>query len=955
MWNFYSRMSLLRFLPLLAVLLSLRVASAAEPEVDYETQVAPVLRKYCSGCHNDSDREGEFSLESFASLQKGIEDKPAVLPGDSAGSRLWRVVSKQDEPTMPPEDEPAPSAAELALIKSWIDQGAKGPAGAEPDRLTMHVPHIESRTRREPITALAFSPQANRLVLARYAKVEVLEHNGPPEADSPANWKAIRVLDDFPGKVEAAHFNREGTQLLTASGVAGSGGIATLWELATGKRLRDFKGHRDIIFDAELSPDGKLIATSSYDRDIRLWEAGTGKMLRTLSGHNGAVYDIAFSKDGSVLASASADDTCKLWRVSDGERLDTLGQPLKEQYAISFSPDDKWIVAAGADNRIRVWEFVSRKSPKINPLVIARFAHEAPILRMAFTPDGSRLVTTAEDRTIKVWETKNYTELQLLTNQSDVPAALAISPEGDRLVVGRMDGNWELRNLPVAASSDTSDAEIRRLAIVDPQPVKTIPTEQEHEPNNTPRQAQEMPAPGTIEGVIRSEKGGSDQDCFRFKARAGEEWVIEVNAARSKSQLDSFVEVLTSDGQPIEQTLLQAVRDSYFTFRGKNGTQVDDFRIFNWEEMSVNQLLYSSGEVIKLWRMPRGPDSGFEVYPGTGQRWSYFGTTAVSHALGEPCYIVEPHPPGTELIPNGLPTFHVYYENDDASHRELGKDSKLYFVAPKEGTYIVRVRDVRNQQGEKFTYRLMVRPRRPDFSVALAERKPQLGRGSATELTFKVERSDQYLGPIEIQAQGLPPGFTCSTPVIIEPEQVFATVVLAAAADAPEPTPEQVKAVKFTASATIKGEMLSHGIAAFEEIKLTPEPLFGLAITSADGGTQPVNAGGKGPLEFVIHPGETIMLKVVADRGKFSGVIEFGRAESGRNLPHGVYIDNIGLNGLMMLADQSEREFFVTASDWVPEQVRMFHLQAKAKNGPATLPVVLRVERSEQNVAEIKK
>ena len=172
------------------------------------------------------------------------------------------------------------------------------------------------------------------------------------------------------------HFTPDGTRLVTASGVAGLGGVAAIWNVADGALVRQFEGHRDILYDAELSPDGKRLATCGYDKKIELWDADSGKPLRTLEGHTGAVYDVAFSPDSRFLVSASADDTCKVWRVEDGQRMDTLPQPLKAEYTCTFSPDGRTIVAAGADNNIRVWQFVSRDKPEINPMVIARFAHE---------------------------------------------------------------------------------------------------------------------------------------------------------------------------------------------------------------------------------------------------------------------------------------------------------------------------------------------------------------------------------------------------------------------------------------------------------------------------------------------------------------------------------------------------------------------------------------------------
>ena len=78
-----------------------------------------------------------------------------------------------------------------------------------------------------------------------------------------------------------------------------------------------------------------------------------------------------------------------------------------------------------------------------------------------------------------------------------------------------------------------------------------------------------------------------------------------------------MIEVLDAEGKPIERVLLQAVRDSTVTFRGIDGN-TRDCRLTNWEEMQLNQMLYLNGEVVKLFRSPRGPDSGFLFYEGDG-------------------------------------------------------------------------------------------------------------------------------------------------------------------------------------------------------------------------------------------------------------------------------------------------------------------------------------------------
>ena len=102
-----------------------------------------------------------------------------------------------------------------------------------------------------------------------------------------------------------------------------------------------------------------------------------------------------------------------------------------------------------------------------------------------------------------------------------------------------------------------------------------------------------------------------------------------------------------------------------------------------------------------------------------------------------------------------------------------------------------------------------------------------------------------------------------------------------------------------------------------------------------------------GPLEFSIRPGQTITARVRAQRHDFTGRIELGGAEAGRNLPYGVFVDNIGLNGLLIVEGQDEREFFITAAPIAKPCRRLFHLRTMADGKQASVPAVINVLSAE--------
>ncbi len=916
----------LQLLPLLTSV------SFARAEVTYERDIAPIFRTYCAGCHNQADLEGDFSVETFASLRKGGDKGDPIKPGQADESLLIKVLEGRAKPAMPPKDEPKPPAAELARLKEWIAAGGPGPKEDRSILEQMVVPHVAPATRQPaPVTALAYAPDGRQVAVATSGRVEIRGAVG---------GRARQKLAGLPGKVNAVHFSPDGRLLVTAGGIPGLSGVALLWHSANGQRVREFGEHRDSLFDAEFSPDGKLLATAGYDRTLRIWQVGDGKLLRSISGHNGAVLDLAFDPSGTVLASASADQTVKLWRVADGVRLDTLNQPQGELNAVTFTPDGRHILAAGADRRIYLWRFASTNAPALNPVLESRFAHEAAITALTLSADGNLLLTAAADRTLKLWGLPDLIERHAYEGQPDLVTAMAASTRRGQFIVARMDGSLgaygPVQTRPGKASNPASGAAKADRPVAS----TNLITFAETEPNDDPLRAVAVSVPAEIKGVIGR---AGDVDFFRFRAVAGEELLFAIAAAATKSSLDSRLEVLTAEGQPVEQVVLQAVRDSWFTFRGKDSDTSDDFRLQNWREMELNEFFYANGEVVRLWLYPRGPDSGFKVYPGEGRRHTFFGTTALSHALNEPGYIVVPHPAGSRPVPNGLPVFRLNYENDDDPTREAGADSRLLFTAPKTGDYLVRVTDTRGFGGAtNFHYTLTLRPSQPDFSVTVEGLNPKVSPGSARELRFAAKRREGFTGPIRIDVSNLPAGFTAGTPVEIEAGQLGAVTALFAEADAKAPDEAADKAVKVMATAQIRGHEVVHELGTLGDLQLGKPPRVTVEILAGSDRAHVKETPGQ-PLEFTIRPGETITARVRAVRHDFKDRIELGGEDSGRNLPHGLFVDNIGLNGLLIVEGQTERDFFITAAPMAQPATRRFHLRARADDGQASRPAIIHV------------
>lgn len=163
----------------------------------------------------------------------------------------------------------------------------------------------------------------------------------------------IRKLGGLPGLITSVAFSPEGLQILASYYPQHS---AMIIDIKSGQIVRQFSGHTDKIFSAIYSHDGKLIATASGDKSIRIWNAFDGKLIRHFSGHTAAVRMVRFSADDTKIVSASDDQTARIWSAPSGSLIAFVVGHKKEVTAADFSPDGSKIITSSYDGSVVLWD-----------------------------------------------------------------------------------------------------------------------------------------------------------------------------------------------------------------------------------------------------------------------------------------------------------------------------------------------------------------------------------------------------------------------------------------------------------------------------------------------------------------------------------------------------------------------------------------------------------------------
>ncbi|MBD0387850.1 MAG: WD40 repeat domain-containing protein, partial [Nostoc sp. C3-bin3] len=184
--------------------------------------------------------------------------------------------------------------------------------------------------------------------------------------------------------------------------------------------LETFPKHQDVINSVMFSPDGKMIASASKDKTIKIW-GRDGTLIKNIP-EDDEVNSVSFNPDSNIIASASGI-TIKLWQ-SDGTQIkaETPMQHESKVNRVIFSPDGKMIASASDDKRVKLWKWDGTVINSHKPLT-----ETDKVSSISFSAD-SKMIASATEKTIKLWNVE-YGEL-LSTYQRLGTGDVSFSPDG---------------------------------------------------------------------------------------------------------------------------------------------------------------------------------------------------------------------------------------------------------------------------------------------------------------------------------------------------------------------------------------------------------------------------------------------------------------------------------------------------------------------------------------------
>jgi WD40 repeat protein len=410
--------------------------------VSYDKDIEPILAAKCAFCHSGNVKESKLDLASYETLMKGGKRGAAVVPGKSAESLIVRLAGKTDRPSMPPKSEEPLTPEELALLKLWIDQGAKAPSGTRTKtKLVLAAPPAPVT----PVRALCISLDKSAIVASRGNQIHVYDAGSGTYVRSLVDPN-LTTPDKKP--LKAAHLSLVESLAYSPDGkyiASGSFQEVILWDAQTGSLKQRIAGFSDRVVALAFSPNNKLLATGggapTEDGEIKIVEVPGGKVVADIKNrHSDTVFGVCFSPDGTKLATGAADKFVKVFEVPSGKFLKSFEGHTHHVLDVGWKSDGKLLASASADNTIKVWDYEKGEQARTIP------GHGKQVTRLVFRGTTAEFITASGDQTVRMWNVDNGGNTRNFGGSNDFLYAVGISGDGTIVAAGGEEGIVRLYN-----------------------------------------------------------------------------------------------------------------------------------------------------------------------------------------------------------------------------------------------------------------------------------------------------------------------------------------------------------------------------------------------------------------------------------------------------------------------------------------------------------------------------
>ena len=422
-------------------------AVQADDVISYRRQVWPILKRHCFACHSGGKPEGKLSLATAASIARGGETGPLVVPGKPRESLLIEMVSGA-EPSMPPKGRPL-SQAKIDILKTWIGQCGKIDSIAPLAESRVVIP--KEYTHAPALAAVAFSSDGQRIACACRSEVVVIAANGqgPP--------LRLQTNSDLLTHVE---FSADGKLLLAGGGTPSRFGEVSVFSMAGGKRILSRRVSQDTLFRGGFSPDGKRVALGGADGAVYVIPLDKTSPPQRIELHSDWVVDVAWTPDGTKLITAGRDKATKVASYQTGKLLRTVDSSAER--VSSVVTDGVFAVSAGKSRTLIGYQLDvalqnvgvtgagngAKPVTRRNQYVKNFEAQPGEVIDIALSGDRKSIAVAGTAAEVRVYTVADRKRTAVVKGVRVPVFCVALNQNASLLAVGSRDGRLEVFRLP---------------------------------------------------------------------------------------------------------------------------------------------------------------------------------------------------------------------------------------------------------------------------------------------------------------------------------------------------------------------------------------------------------------------------------------------------------------------------------------------------------------------------